>query len=61
MDKDDRLVPLCMKASSEKLSFINSHDKVILEHLLSRIHIQSADSIEAKVVDTTGKFFGVKI
>ena len=61
MDRDDRLVPLRMEATSEKLSFVNSHDEVILEHSLKEIHVQSTDSNEAKVVDKTGKFFGVKL
>ena len=61
MDSEDRLVPLSMKATSEKIYFIDRNDQVVFGHKLGEFHAQSADSEETKAVDRTGKFFGARL
>lgn len=61
MDMDDSYLPLSLVANDDKLSFVDKENRLMNQHQLSKVHMNTADCRETKCVDKTGKRAAAKL
>ena len=61
MDTEDRYLPLSMVAKDDELCFLDQQNNIGTAHPLSKVHVNTADSKETKVVDKSGRLPAAKL
>ena len=61
MDTEDRFLPLSMVAKDDELCFLDQQNDISSAHSLSKVHVNTADSKETKVIDKTGRLPAAKL
>ena len=61
MDTTDRYLPLSMVANDDQLCFLDQQKNLISSYPLLKVHLNTADSKDAKFVDKRGRLPAAKL